>query len=356
MVDREFVKVLSDREQTVKWSQARVYGINAENSNYRPYHGEDPLGNGHINIVANRMVQILRTSFEAQDVTRGSRPSEKELADREELLVFAHYVGTIHDSVQRSKNVMVIPQENGPAKEEDIQGDWKDHVGEYPIKRKRETGPNEQATIDTEIEFMDQINIQRKSQGLSELFTDKHKQLLSSAILSTVPGWDVTGATVFQPNLLKLSTGVSDEAKLFNHAMAWADLKGIFTGGLQRFKDEGDLNLLEDFPDILEIALHQDEYPATVHDGVADRIRKWRADQVTFAQAQWDQLQEQLSRFPDPVSKALRKDIFKEDQFPDTLNEIKKRAEESKRDTPQELLSELQSLVDSEVQKYPMAA
>lgn len=354
MVDREFIKVLSDREQTIKWSQARVYGINAENNNYRPYHGEDPLGDGHINIVANRMVQILQTSFNAQDRASGSQPSEAQQREREELLVFAHYVGTIHDSVQRSKMVAVIPQENGSAKEEDIKGDWRDSIGEHPIKRKRETGPNEQATIDGEIDFMDQVNAQRQSHGLSPLFTDRHKTLLTDAILSTVPGWD--GATVFQPNLQKLSTGVPDEVKLFNHAMAWADLKGVFTGGLERFEKEGDLNLLEDYPDIMEVATHPEDYSSEVKEVVAERIRKWRADQISFSKAQWDQLQEQLGGFPDAVAQTLRKDVFRESEFPATLSAIEKRAEENKTDPSEGLLRELGELVDLEKQKYPMAA
>lgn len=339
LVDPELVRVLRSREDEVRILQRDRHGINSPD--YKAFHGEDPQGDGHINRVADRNVLIMQTYFDAI----GPPKSEEEAKEREEMLVFAHYFGIVHDTVQNGDFVLQIPQEGKPPLEQVIEGDWKGWIGKQAVKRKRRVRVNEQDTIDDEVMFMDQH---------PDVFTKKHRDWLQNGLIVTIPGWDVTGATVFQPELAKVDPALPHLILIYS--TAWADLKGgTFMDGYEEFFKEGDLNLLEDYPDILEVSLHPENYTDEVIENMGKRIRKWRADQVPFTEAQWKQLQGQVVIFP-AAELNLRQIAFKESTYQETHQKVKERAKSDEETSAPILLNGLRQLVLAEQAKYPRAA
>ncbi len=220
-VDPEFVRVLGDREAEVRIIMRDHHGINSPD--YKPYHGENPDGVGHVNRVAERNVLILQTYFDTLPEPR----SDDARREQEEMLVFAHYLGTVHDSVQNNKFVEVLEDRS----QKPIEGDWKQLIGKTTIKRQRDTGQNERDTIQQELEFMDKF---------PNIFNGKHKEWLQKSLIATIPDWDPTGATVFQPELGK--TDPKLPFLILVYSTAWADLKGgTFMEGYEQFFKEGDL-------------------------------------------------------------------------------------------------------------------
>ncbi len=360
-VDSELIEALRNREGRARILMAERHGIISPGLGYKSYHGEDPempsdreethrdedpKGEGHINRVAQRDVEIMQTFFESY----GEPKTEAEAVEREEMLVFAHYIGTIHDLVQNFKLVLMVKGGNEYVAQDtviDINGDgWKKYIGKgKKIVRKRIVDTNENDTINEELEFMDKVNKESKK----EIFTEKHKKWVREALLATIPGWN--GATVYQSQL-KWNKDSNNE---LTFATAWADLKGgIFMDGWKQFFKEGDLNLLEDNPDILEVALNPDQYTEVIEE-MGDRIRVWRDDQDPFALAQWNQLEEQIILFPEAAS-LLRERHFRTDTYNDTYNKVKERARDNKQTKAPDLLIELRQIVIKEQQKYLRAA
>lgn len=353
LIDPELIRVLKERERATRILMEYRHGIILGGEDYKAYHGEDPevsddentagaTGAGHINRVAERNVIIMKTFFEAE----GEPKTTEEAGDREEQLLFAHYLGQIHDLVLNYKIVQIV-NKGGKDVEEDIKGDWKQYIGPGKrIKRIRAVGKNENDTSDDEIKFMDEINEQRGKQGKKELFNDKHKEWVRRALLVTIPAWN--GATVFQPELRV------DDSRL-TYATAWADLKGgIFMDGWEQFFKEGDLNLLEDNLDIIEVVLYPEKYPRMIEE-VGERIREWRRNQIVFARAQWEQLQVQISRFPQAEG-LLRERIFKQAVYDDTFQKISERAKMDQTTPALQLLAPLRELVLAEQRKYSKTA
>ena len=362
LVDKEIVRILGRRERQARILMEKRHGIISPGLGYKSYHGEDPeipgdkqeslgqedpKGEGHINRVAERNVVIMKTFFEA----KGDPKSEDEAREREEMLVFAHYIGQIHDLVQNYKLVGVTTEDGKEVSKDIGEEDWKQHIGQgKKVVRKRIIEQNENDTIDDELKFMDDANKERKKVGKSDLFTDKHKSWVRQALLATIPGWN--GATVFQPRLKWDDNGNNE----LTFATAWADLKGgIFMDGWQQFFKEGDLNLLEDNPDILEVALNPDQYPQALIEEVGERIRVWRANQDPFAKAQWDQLEEQIILFPE-AENLFREKHFRQDTYEETYQKVQERAENDKITPALQLLIPLRERVLEERVKYPQAA
>lgn len=340
LVDPELVRVVREREEQVREFMVKNHGINS--ADYKPYHGEDPLGNGHINRVAQRNVAIIETFFEA----KGEPKTQEEAKEREEMLLFAHFIGTEHDSIQ-NRTFLLVTILDGKQHEQPIEGDWKQLIGKGQIKRKRAVGQNEEDTIREVIEWMDRVNEDRIKNGLPILFIEKHKGWLTRGVRVTVPGY--AEGTVVQPNLEPTDSELT-------YSNAWGDLKGgIFMDGWEQFFKEGDLNLLEDNPDILEVSLHPDQYSTQVIEDIANRVRSWRGLQITFAEAQWNQLQKQTALFP-KAAQLLRERNFREGVYQDTYQKIKQRVEQNKKANALELLAELKEHVLEEQRKYPKAA
>lgn len=336
-VSPELVKALRSREMEIRRDMSARYGINSPD--YRPFHGEDPLRIGHINRVALRSMAIMTTFHDAE----GPAKSFEEERERGEELVFSHYIGLVHDGIQDAQLVLALFKDGKPFNQP-IAGDFREWIGKETVKLARAVGPNEENTINRELEWMDQVDADRVSKGLQLLFTEKHRNWLRRSITVSVPGWN--GATVFQPNLKE-----GDDR--LTHAMAWGDLKGgIFMDGFRQFQKEGDLNLLEDNRGLLEVVRYTGQFSPQIWENMGGVIRKWRSDQVPFAEAQWDQLQTQIVRFP-KAEAFLRERNFREDIYRKTYQKIKQRAKRNESTSDIELLKELKGYVLTEQAKYP---
>ncbi len=104
----------------------------------------------------------------------------------------------------------------------------------------------------------------------------------------------------------------------------------------------------------MEVAFNPQVYPQEVIEKMGERIRKWRADQVPFTEAQWNQLQKQIELFP-LAGIRLREEVFKESTYMQTHQKVQERAEQDKNTLSLQLLAGLRGRVETEEIKYPRA-
>jgi hypothetical protein len=147
------------------------------------------------------------------------------------------------------------------------------------ILRKRFAGRNEQDSATEAVRWMQEL-------GNNDV---QDAQLVTEAILATVPGWDPANGTVCQPNL-------KPDSHLVVRAVALADLA---TAGMQGtdFAHEGDPLFREEQLDIartISAATRRSDIPVDTQEGFRTRMLQWSKSQAGFANGRKARLEAEL--------------------------------------------------------------
>lgn len=227
------------------------YGQGASNDNALAFHGLD-----HTQGVLRRAVILARAM--------GATAKEADLAG---------IAGAFHDTVQ---NWEENPRADGA------------------VLRRRFAGRNEEDSAAEATRWM-------RDAGN---YTEQDAQLVTEAILATVPGWDPANGTVCQPNLLPTS-------HLVVRAVALADLAVAGMQGTD-FVREGDPLFREEQFDIARAirgATNRSDIPIETQEGFRKRMLGWSQSQAGFAKGRKARLDAELGEL-DASAKERVKALF----------------------------------------------
>jgi hypothetical protein len=154
------------------------------------------------------------------------------------------------------------------------------------VLRRRFAGHNEQASADEAVRWMQRVG------G----FSASDLQLVTDAILATVPGWNVEYRTVVQPNL-------HPDSPVVVRAVALADLA---TAGMEgdAFVHEGDPLFREEQLDIaraVRAAQTRADISLQVQEAYRTRMLQWTTSQTTFASGRKALLSVELGNLTSPA-------------------------------------------------------
>lgn len=160
------------------------------------------------------------------------------------------------------------------------------------VMRKRRAGANEAASARELIWWL------RNNAYEIDVITE---ELLTTAILATVPGWDAANSTVFQPNLKPDSHPVV-------RCVALADLG---TAGMEgrNFAREGDPLFREENLDIaaaIRKATSRTNIPTDVQDTYKARMLGWSRSQAGFARGRKARLEIELGNLDEELKRRVR--------------------------------------------------
>ncbi len=227
------------------------YGKGAQNENELAFHGLE-----HTRGVLDRAVTLA-----------------KAMGATDEHADLAGIAAAFHDTVQQ----------------------WEENPrADGAVLRKRFAGQNEKDSAAEAVRWM-QANGNDNPQA---------HQLVTEAILATVPGWDPANGTVFQPNLKPDSHPVV-------RAVAFADL-GVAGMLGAAFVDEGDPLFREEQLDIaraIHAARTRSDIPAETQERYRTRMLGWSASQAGFAKGRKARLETELGDLH-PAAKDRVKALF----------------------------------------------
>lgn len=227
------------------------YGAGVANENELAFHGLD-----HTRGVLDRAVTLARAM--------GATDEEADLAG---------IAAAFHDTVQR----------------------WEENPrADGAVLRKRFAGQNEKDSAAEAVRWM---------QDNGNHDTHAH-QLVTEAILATVPGWDPANSTVCQPNL-------QPSSHIVVRAVALADL-GVAGMMGKAFVDEGDPLFREEQLDIaraIRSAATRSAIPAETQEAYRKRMLGWSASQAGFAKGRKARLDAELGEL-DPTLQQQVKALF----------------------------------------------
>ncbi len=224
------------------------YGQGATNENELAFHGL-----AHTNGVLDRAVTLAKAM--------GATEEEADLAG---------IAAAFHDTVQK----------------------WEENPrADGAVLRKRFAGQNEKDSAAEAVRWM-QANGNDNPQA---------HQLVTDAILATVPGWDPANGTVCQPNL-------KPSSHLIVRAVALADL-GVAGMQGKAFVEEGDPLFREEQLDIaraIRDAKSRSDIPAETQEAYRKRMLGWSASQAGFAKGRKALLDAELGELNDTAKKQVK--------------------------------------------------
>jgi hypothetical protein len=147
------------------------------------------------------------------------------------------------------------------------------------VLRKRFTVKNEQDSAAEGVSWM-------RSQGV---FHETDYQLVTQAILATIPGWDAQNGTVSQPNLTPDSPPVIRGVALADLGMAGMDGAEYLKSGDELFREE---NL--DIGRAIRACRTRADIPPERLEGYKARMLAWCRAQVGFARGRRARLEQEL--------------------------------------------------------------
>lgn len=198
------------------------------------------------------------------------------------------------------------------------------------IRRDRAPFPNEEDSFKMARDYMRGVNVKEEE----KIFAEEDIALSEEAIMATKasgPGsWDPERQTIVQPNL-------NERSSLTARALALADIGGAGMDGGAQYVFEGSTLFREENLDILE-ALSDAEKSETLTDEQKENFKKrmlaWSNFQPVFAEGRKARFEIEIGGLPEEAKEALRK-LF--NKFDESINAAKKKAEERKLMTFEEL-------------------
>lgn len=224
------------------------------------------------------------------------REGGEQITDREVAL--GKLAAAYHDIIQVWK-----PVEN------------EDEGGLSTVMRQRDVGGNEESSADMLAAYAVEVN----RSGGEIIFSEEDIDTMRAAIEVTVPGFN--GKTVVQEDL-------TEESHVITRAVALADLGEAGMGGPKEYKEGGDSLFREENLDIRRAIDSGEELSDEQKSAFRDRMLKWTAFQVVFANGRKDRLEEELAGLSESAKTNVRRLFSKFDESIDGAAERSSRRSE----------------------------
>ncbi|MGB7086547.1 MAG: hypothetical protein WBD47_13410 [Phormidesmis sp.] len=239
--------------------------------------------------------------------------------------------------------------------------------------RQRESGRSESITFDRLLSFIEQINNQATGKPLSEAsmaapFTTADVEMIREAIDATVCEIDPVDGGIYQPLLYQpllcqsplystrelslqwlqqskqragqynqqlvgqpLKRPAQSSLSLVARCLALADIGTLGIDGIDAYRREGSLLLLEENLDMVSYLCGQVKFSKELQEGLRQRLLKRARFQVAFARSRLDRLDRELQGFPEGAIALLKRRVFRHltPQTIEVLAEITPTAEET---------------------------
>jgi hypothetical protein len=192
------------------------------------------------------------------------------------------------------------------------------------IIRKRESGKNELASVQTALNFLDRL----EEETGKKLFSTKSRTHIQEAILATIPSFK--DGTVIQKNVTERSSPVA-------RSLALADIGAAGMDGAEAFNTAGDALFREDNIDIARAIAGKGLLSESTQTSFANRMKSWTHDQIAFAEGRKRLFESEIAPLPKPAQDAVRA-IF--NKFDETIKSAKVYSEKRARMSFKELITD----------------
>lgn len=171
--------------------------------------------------------------------------------------------------------------------------------------RRRQSGHSERATLENLLGFMQQIDTAGQP-----IFTPADSALLREAIEATICQFDAADGSIYQPLLYAECRG-DRPLSLVARALALADLGTLGMEGIEAYRQEGRLLLLEENLDVLSFLKDDSAFDSELRENLRQRLLKRSRFDVSFARGRVARLDMELEGLPAGAIIALKGQLFR---------------------------------------------
>lgn len=212
--------------------------------------------------------------------------------------------------------------------------------------RTRKKGQSEQVTVQHLVDFIQQHNktavvLRSPCDEAASRFTQSDVKLIKEAIEATICQYDEIDGAIYQPALYPADAPQSGQAKelsIIARCLALADIGTLGISGIEAYRHEGRLLLLEENLDILAFLKDRGAFDASYCENLRQRLLKRAKFEILFAKGRLARLERELQGFPEGAIAPLTNNIFKH-LTPATIQEIENI-------TPIQAATTLEELID----------
>ena len=184
--------------------------------------------------------------------------------------------------------------------------------------RQRRSGDSEKATIKKLLIFLQEIksppkvDAEEKEHSSAEEahFSSTDIQILEEAIKATICQYDSDDGSIYQP-WLYAEHREGKPISLVARCLALADIGTLGIDGIEAYRKEGALLLLEENTDIIPFLKNRSEFDSTFRENVRERLLKRARFEVAFARGRLNRLDQELSGLPTGAIDQLKEQVFK---------------------------------------------
>ncbi|MEL6879629.1 MAG: hypothetical protein AAFP09_03820 [Cyanobacteria bacterium J06607_10] len=217
--------------------------------------------------------------------------------------------------------------------------------------RTRQKGQSELVTVQHLVNFIQQNNpaavasLSQTDNPMSR-FTAADIRFITEAIEATICQYDPTDGAIYQPALYPSDSRHSGQANnesvkelsISARCLALADIGTLGISGIEAYRHEGRLLLIEENLDILAFLQDRSAFDASYCESLRQRLLRRAKFEVMFAKGRLARLERELQGFPEGAIAPLKNNIFKH-LTPATIQAIEKI-------TPTQSDTTLETLID----------
>ncbi|MEL6161481.1 MAG: hypothetical protein AAGJ95_06425 [Cyanobacteria bacterium J06554_11] len=178
------------------------------------------------------------------------------------------------------------------------------------MPRQRQSGHSEKATFERLRGLIDQVNqsaVQYRS--AKSAFTDADVAVLQEAIEATVCQYDPADGSIYQP-LLYPEHRQGRSLSLVAHSIALADIGTLGIEGIDAYRKEGSLLLLEENLDIVAFLQAPASFDANFRENLRQRLLQRARFEISFARGRLNRLDRELQGLPRGAIDTLKAQVF----------------------------------------------
>lgn len=176
--------------------------------------------------------------------------------------------------------------------------------------RRRQSGQSEKATFERLLSLIEQVNQSAiYYRSAQPIFTAAEVAVLQEAIEATVCQYDPVDGSIYQP-LLYLEHRQGRSLSLVAHSIALADIGTLGIEGVEAYRQEGRLLLVEENLDIVAFLEEPSSFDSAFRENLRQRLLRRARFELSFARGRLNRLDRELQGLPEEAIEALKAQVF----------------------------------------------